>query len=95
VLYPVLPLRGDYDLDRVVRPSGRYTFRVYFVGEAGPKDQIAAELELQLGALLEWHGAKLLAVDASDGEVAQTIADYLQAGEGAGQLIFETGRTRR
>jgi hypothetical protein len=36
----------------------------------------------------------VLAVDASDGEAAQTIADYLQAREGAGQLIFETGRTR-
>ena len=36
-----------------------------------------------LGALLEWPGAKLLAVDASDGELAQTIADYVQAREGA------------
>jgi hypothetical protein len=95
----VVATTGDYVLDRVVRPSGRYTFRVYFGDHAGPKegpkDQIAAELELQLGALLEWHGAKLLAVDASDGELAQTIADYLQAREGAGQLTFETGRTRR
>lgn len=91
----VVATTPGYILDRVVRPSGRYTFRVYFGDEAGPKDQIAAELELQLGALLEWHGANLLAVDASDGEVAQTIADYLQAREGAGQLIFETGRTRR
>jgi hypothetical protein len=95
----VVATTADYVLDRVVRPSGRYTFRVYFGDGAdpkeGPKDQIAAELELQLGALLEWHGANLLAVDSSDGELAQTIADYLQARERAGQLIFETGRTRR
>lgn len=83
----------DYLLDRVVRPSGRYTFRVYFREQVVPKDQIAAELELQLGALLEWHGANLLAVDAADHDVAETIADYLQARENAGQLVFETGRT--
>ncbi|MCW2559889.1 MAG: transcriptional regulator, GntR family [Mycobacterium sp.] len=40
-----------------------------------------------MGALLEWHGSNLLAVDASNGEVAQTIADYLQAREGAGSQL--------
>jgi hypothetical protein len=89
----VVATTSDYVLDRVVKRSCRYTFRVSFGGKAGPKDQITAELELQLGALLEWYGANLLAVDASDGDVAQTIADYLQAREGAGQLVFETGRT--
>ena len=61
------------------------------------------ELDLQcarcgspdVGSVTRMARAKLLAVDASEGELAQTIADYLQAREGAGQLIFETGRTRR
>ena len=88
----IVATNGDYVVERVVRPSGRCTFRVFFGEAVGPKDQIAAELELQLGALLKWHGAKLLAVDAEDGELAQKVADYLQARENAGELIYETGR---
>jgi hypothetical protein len=38
----VVATTGGYILDRVVRPSGRYTFRVYFGGKTGAKDQIAA-----------------------------------------------------
>jgi hypothetical protein len=93
----IVAIDNDDMFERVVRPSGRYTFRVWFGKESdpkdAPKDQIAAELELELGALLEWHGADLLAVDAEDGVAAQTIADYLQARENAGEITYETGKT--
>ena len=93
----IIETNEDYLFKRVVRPSGRYTFRVWFGRHSGPKggpkDRIAAELELEHGALLEWHGSNLLAVDAENGEVAQKIADYLQVQETAGELTFETGRT--
>jgi hypothetical protein len=79
-------------LDRVIRPSGRYTFRVWFGGGTASPKEVAAELE-QLDALLEWSSAKLLALDTADSEQAQVVANYLQARENAGQLTYETGRT--
>jgi hypothetical protein len=83
----------DYLMERVVKPSGRYTFRVWFGDDgAGPTDEITAELE-RLGALLEPYSAKLLAVDAADAELAQAVANYLHDRENAGQLVYETGRT--
>ncbi|HTI76043.1 MAG TPA: DUF4265 domain-containing protein [Mycobacterium sp.] len=92
----IVATNEDYLFERVVRPSGRFTFRVWFGKDSGaknaPKDRVAAELELELGALLEWHGSSLLAVDAENGEVAQKVADYLQARETAGELTYETGR---
>jgi hypothetical protein len=42
---------------------------------------------------LEWSSADLSAVDAADGEHAQLIAGHLAEREGAGRLMFETGRS--
>jgi hypothetical protein len=82
-----------YVVERVVRPSGRYVFRVWLGESFHPRQEIAAELE-QLGALLEWSSVNLLAVDADNDERAQAIADHLQAREQEGALMFETGRSR-
>jgi hypothetical protein len=82
-----------YVVLRVVRPSGRYVFRVWLGESFHPRQEIAAELE-QLGALLEWSSVNRLAVDADNDERAQAIADHLQAREQDSALMFETGRSR-
>jgi hypothetical protein len=85
-------------LDRVIRPSGRYTFRVWFGGSvvggaAQPREEIVEQVE-HLGGLLEWSSRNLLAVDAADETSAKVIAGFLQAREDLQHLTYETGRTR-
>jgi len=80
-------------LQRVVKPSGRYTFRVWFADSFHPRVEIAEGLH-HLGALLEWSSENLLAVDAANETEAVAVADYLRVKEEAGELVFETGRTK-
>lgn len=81
-----------YVVTRVVEPSGRYVFRVWFGESFHPRDEVADELKA-LGALLEWSSRNLLAVDAVSQEHAQKVADFLAEREKAGQLVYETGRS--
>jgi len=81
-----------YVVDKVVEPSGRYVFRVWFGETVYPRDEIAEKLG-EFGALLEWSSVNLLAVDARDHAHAQQVADYLAAAEADGVLMFETGRS--
>lgn len=81
-----------YVTDRVVAPSGRYVFRVWFGQSFQPRDEIAGELKA-MGSLLEWSSSNLLAVDAADSEHAQLVADFLMDREKVGQLVYETGRS--
>ena len=76
----------------MVERSGRFVFRVWFGEAFHPRQEVADELT-ERGALLEWSSANLLAVDAADEANAQRIADYLAEQEGAGRLMFETGRS--
>jgi len=79
-------------VDRVVEPSGRFVFRVFFPRPDSPKDETTAAL-LKLDALLEWSSANLLAVDASNETHARNVANFLQEAENRGHLIYETGRS--
>jgi Domain of unknown function (DUF4265) len=88
----VVETDAGYDLERVVQPSGRYVFRVWFGNTAHPRHDIADELA-ERGALLEWSSANLLVVDAPDERHAQEIADYLIEQQAADRLMFETGRS--
>lgn len=81
-----------YVVDKVVEPSGRYVFRVWFGESFHPRDKIAAELRA-LGSMIEWSSSNLLAVDAVDREHAQLVADFLAEREQAGHLVYETGRS--
>jgi len=81
-----------YVLDTVVQPSGHYVFRAYFGRSAHPREEIVERLT-ELGAVVEWSSATLLAIDALDLDHAQQIADFLQMRAGLGQLMFETGKT--
>jgi hypothetical protein len=81
-----------YLVDRVVEPSGRFVFRVWFGQSFYPRDQIASRLKA-LGSMIEWSSRNLLAVDAADGEHAQLVAHFLMEREKAGHLIYEIGRS--
>jgi hypothetical protein len=47
----------------------------------------------EFGALVEWSSVNLLAVDAENDARAQDVADFLDAREQRGELMFETGRS--
>lgn len=81
-----------YVVAKVVQPSGRYVFRVWFGQSFQPREEIVSELEA-LGSLVEWSSRNLLAVDAADGEHAQLVADFLMEREKAGNLMYEAGRS--
>lgn len=81
-----------YVVDKVVEPSGRYVFRVWFGESFHPRDEIAAELRA-LGSVIEWSSRNLLAVDAVDREHAQLVAGFLAGREQEGHLVYETGRS--
>lgn len=81
-----------YVVERVVRPSERYVFRVWFGSSFHPREGIAEELN-ELGALTERSSLNLLSVDADSTERAQAVADYLDAREKLGELTYETGRS--
>jgi Domain of unknown function (DUF4265) len=80
-------------LKRVVTPSGRFTFRVWFGDSSHPRDVVADEI-VAFGSLIEWSSENLLAVDAIDRAHAQKIADYLAEHERVGHLKYETGRSK-
>lgn len=88
----VVETDAGYDIVRVSQSSGRYVFRVWFGESFHPREEIAEQLK-ELGALLEWSSANLLAVDAADHERAQVIVNFLAEQELAGRLTFETGRS--
>lgn len=81
-----------YVVSKVVQPSGRYVFRIWFGESFQPRNEIAQGL-MSLGSLIEWSSRNLLAVDAADQGHAQRVADFLADRERAGHLIYETGRT--
>lgn len=81
-----------YMVQRVVRPSGRFVFRVWFGDSFQPRREIAEQLEA-LGAVLEWSSPNLLAVDVADEDLAKVISGWLLEREQQGQLVYETGKT--
>lgn len=88
----VVETDAHHDVVRVIEPSGRYVFRVWFGESFHPREDIAERLA-EMGALLEWSSANLLAVDAADSDHAKEIADFLAEQEGAGRLKYEAGRS--
>lgn len=88
----VVETSADYLVQRVIRQSGRYVFRVWFGESFHPRDEVAGQLK-GLGSLVEWSSPNLLAVDAVDLEHAQMVADFLVQHQDAGHLAYETGRS--
>jgi hypothetical protein len=87
----VMTTPSEFVIHKVVEPSGRFVFRVWFGASFHPRDEIAEALTA-LGSLTEWYSRNLLSVDAVDQEHAQLVADFLAEREKAGHLVYETGR---
>jgi Domain of unknown function (DUF4265) len=90
----VVETDANHDVLRVVEPSGRWVFRVWFWYSFQPRQEIADQLS-DLGALLEWSSPNLLAVDAADEAHARQVADFLANEERNGHLTYDTGRSGR
>jgi hypothetical protein len=84
---------ADCTLNRIVARSGQCTFRVWFEVPPGTPERELFLAELDgLAPLMEWSSENLLALSALEGEDAQSLVNYLLAGENAGFLKYETGR---
>lgn len=88
----VVETDSQYMVQRVIRRSGRFVFRVWFGDSFQPRREIADQLQA-LGALVEWSSPNLLAVDAADEELARTVSGWLLEQEQQGHLVYETGKT--
>jgi len=88
-------LEGEdrYVMQRVVKQSGHYTLRVWFIDDAA-REEVPKEIA-RLGCLMEWRwsSSNLLAIDAPSTDLAQTVANLLFEREQLGHLEYETGRT--
>ncbi len=87
---------GSYKMDKVVRQSGHYTFRVFLGGNDDAWEAISDEINqraTQLGCLYEWFSARLVALDAPMERAARALSGFLLQLQEAGQLHYETGRT--
>lgn len=85
---------GDHVLCRVVKPSGHFTFRVWFGDSTNPDDRIRVmEVIQREGCEHEWSSENLLAIDAATAEKAQALTDMLVALQEASSVTYEVGRT--
>ena len=88
----VVEVDANHRITRVVRPSGRYVFRVQLGSSAHALADTIDALE-DAGGLLEWSGMSMIAVDARDATHAGEIADFLGERRDAGHLTYELGRS--
>ncbi len=83
----------DYIISGVIKPSGHYTFRVWFGDTPDPEIREIVIKELtENDCLYERYSYNLIAVDAPNMETAQAVASYLRTMEDKKLLVFETGK---
>lgn len=83
-----------YMVQRVVRPSGRYTFRAWFKESRSPTARYEVPEEVnRLGGLTEWSSENLLAIDAPSDDHAWAMKNLLSHRQELGHLVYESGWT--
>jgi hypothetical protein len=80
----------EFRLVAVAERGDHATYRVWLRDQPADRDELVDRLT-DLGALVEWEGHDLLAIDAADRAMSQAIADHLWQQEQAAQLQYETG----
>lgn len=56
----------DFVVDRVIKPSGHYTFRVWYTDDVPDRHEPPGLSSLaRYGGLVEWHSRKLVAIDVA------------------------------
>lgn len=89
----VVEVDGDYLVQQVTNPSGRYVCRVHFPrGSLGLCDEVVLALA-ERAALVEWSSPSMFAVDARDATHGQEVADFLFEQQNFGRLVYETGKS--
>lgn len=87
-------LGKQYMIQRVTKPSGHYTYRVWFGDTAHPPArQELVDAVTRLGCLCEWSSEDLLAIDAASDNEANILAQVLIERQQLGHLLFESGWT--
>jgi hypothetical protein len=81
-------------VQRVVKPSGHWTLRVWFGGSKQPEviSPVLSEIQ-QIGCLMEFYSDDLLGISAPSIEHAQALIQMLSYREQQGELTYETGWT--
>ncbi len=83
----------DFMITEIIKHSTHKTFRIWL--GASKSSQIRDEVIrviTDLSCSIEWYSDNLLAVDASDDEKAQIIANWLYQKEQVEELTYETGQ---
>lgn len=77
----------------IVTGSGNYTFRIWREdADEGALRRVVTEFG-NMGCYIEGYTERLVGLSCR-GEMAQTVADALMAGEQQGRFVYETGRRR-
>jgi hypothetical protein len=81
----------DYVVSKVINPSGRKTFRVFFQSIIR-WNEIVDEITSR-GFTVEprWQGSKLIAIDADVGTDCGLLTNYLKELENANEINWENG----
>ncbi|MES2037259.1 MAG: DUF4265 domain-containing protein [Pseudomonadota bacterium] len=83
---------NDYVFNRVLRPSGYKTHRIWFGNSLdADTDEVAQTLQ-NLGAEREWSSRNLLAVSAASKEINSSVLKYLLHQHNQQRLIYESVR---
>jgi hypothetical protein len=84
-----------YIINEVVKPSGHYTYRVWFGGSPEPNIHEIVINELKnCNCLIEEYSDNLIGIDAFADD-AQIVANILYEKEKGGLLNYETGKTAK
>jgi hypothetical protein len=78
---------------RIPKPSGQWTYRVWFGDVAPDRREAALERIETEGPIMEWSSENLLALSVS-ADKSQQFADVLADMQTGGLLPYEAGRTK-
>jgi hypothetical protein len=83
----------DYMIQKVVKPSGQFTYRVWFGDSKEPNIRsIIIDEVNQIGCLIEWYSNNLLSISCSENNT-QLIGEKLMRKQQEGLIYYESGNT--
>lgn len=84
---------SEYNIEKVAKPSGNFTFRAWFGDSKTPGISVKVSDELKkMNAILEWSSENFLAISAENDKVSALVANYLFKNQEEGELVYETGK---
>ena len=83
----------EFFVKKVTKPSGQFTFRIWLKDTPDGIRTLIIKHLMENDYLIEQHSESLLAINATDANHAQLIADYLMELEKKNNLEYETGKS--